>query len=395
MNPEPRSTDEQERMTPPKEQFRRPVLSVHIPSSPNVSGVPPSAIVSASPCSSRAKEIRVQKQAARASKDIDKVLRRQRGRTVTSATRDPAEDVHLAIHGHTKMPPTVDHEASGRALIREIDNFKDLQLQLRNRENQPKASEPLRIRRRANTATKRDSLDTDMITGIIRDLGIKPPFNGGTKERQWLLQELGNSIITDIEIVANEAKETLSRKEGYWRYANKRAYNEMVRNNDLVNWETGERLRELEVENSHSEDSTDEAGEESLDMSTGHATGETDTVKEDLNTRLKEDPTNNGIKPHIDARNLVITKSPGMLTLSLAPVKEKAREKAIEPEQAKTDKPGISVQQPINPPVIEAITTHKRRTPKATKRRSSAFHTEILSDIHPGSEQIRNRKGTT
>lgn len=32
----------------------------------------------------------------------------------------------------------------------------------------------------------------------------------------------------------------------YHRWANKRTYNAMVRNNELINWETGERLAELE-----------------------------------------------------------------------------------------------------------------------------------------------------
>lgn len=364
--PEPESTDEQEYMTPPKEeQFRKPVLSVRIPNNANVTGVPPSAIVSASPCSSKAKEIRLQKQAARASKNIDKALKRQRGYSVTSASRDFVEEIHLGIHGHPKMPPTVDHGESGKALVTEIKNFQDLQLQLQNKGNQSKASEALRLkRRRANTITKRDGLDTDIITGIICDFGIKPPFNEGTKERQRLLQELGSSIISDIEIVANEAKETLSRKEGYWRYANKRTYNEMVRNNELVNWETGEKLRELDMEDSHSEDSTEEAGGESLEVSPEYITGETNIVKQDMSI-TQEDLANDSTKAHIDERNLVLTKSPGMLTLSLAPRKEKPRVDAAQSEQAKTDKPDVSTQQEADQeglPVIEPIITHKRRS---------------------------------
>ncbi|KAJ9271714.1 hypothetical protein DTO212C5_2139 [Paecilomyces variotii] len=364
--PEPESTDEQEYMTPPKEeQFRKPVLSVRIPNNANVTGVPPSAIVSASPCSSKAKEIRLQKQAARASKNIDKALKRQRGYSVTSASRDFVEEIHLGIHGHPKMPPTVDHGESGKALVTEIKNFQDLQLQLQNKGNQSKASEALRLkRRRANTITKRDGLDTDIITGIICDFGIKPPFNEGTKERQRLLQELGSSIISDIEIVANEAKETLSRKEGYWRYANKRTYNEMVRNNELVNWETGEKLRELDMEDSHSEDSTEEAGGENLEVSPEYITGETNVVKQDMSI-TQEDLANDSTKAHIDERNLVLTKSPGMLTLSLAPRKEKPRVDAAQSEQAKTDKPDVSTQQEADQeglPVIEPIITHKRRS---------------------------------
>ncbi|KAJ9293257.1 hypothetical protein DTO271G3_7980 [Paecilomyces variotii] len=364
--PEPESTDEQECMAPPKgEHFGKPVLSVRIPNNANVTGIPPSAIVSASPCSSKAKETRLQKQAARASKNIDKALKRQRGCSITSASRDFTEEIHLVIHGHPKMPPTVDHGESGKALVTEIKNFQDLQLQLQNKGNQSKASEALRLkRRRANTITKRDGLDTDIITGIICEFGIKPPFNEGTKERQRLLQELGSSIISDIEIVANEAKETLSRKEGYWRYANKRTYNEMVRNNELVNWETGEKLRELDMENSHSEDSTEEAGGENPEVSPEYITGETDILKQDMST-TQEDLANDSTKAHIDERNFVLTKSPGMLTLSLAPRKEKPRVNAAESKQAKTDKPDISMQQEADQegsPVIEPIITHKRRS---------------------------------
>lgn len=39
----------------------------------------------------------------------------------------------------------------------------------------------------------------------------------------------------------------MMRMAGYWRYVNRRTYNAMVRNNQLWDWATGEKLEELDV----------------------------------------------------------------------------------------------------------------------------------------------------
>jgi hypothetical protein len=254
----------------------------------NMSGFSPSAIASPFPASSKAKEIRLQKQAAKKAKNIDKMLERQRRRsTLTTTSREVTEGIHIAIHGQPKIPPTVDHEQSGKALLTEIDNFQRLQQQLfHNRENLSKSSGAARLRRsdskRANpVARKKDGLDTDIITEIICNFGIKSPFNEGSKEIQRLLRELGSLIVLDIEIVANEAKETLRRKEGYWRYANKHTYNEMVRKNYLVNWETGEKLRELDTDDTQSDDSIEsEVGGSDIEVSLEHIKDEANTMEQ-------------------------------------------------------------------------------------------------------------------
>ena len=46
----------------------------------------------------------------------------------------------------------------------------------------------------------------------------------------------------------NDQVETMQRMAGYWRYANKRTYNEMVRNNEIWDWATGEKLPEITEE---------------------------------------------------------------------------------------------------------------------------------------------------
>ena len=88
--------------------------------------------------------------------------------------------------------------------------------------------------------------DSPLITTILHRLGVLPPPIHPHKERKTLLARLRNLIATDIECVDNEDRETMMRMAGYWRYANRRTYNAMIRNNQLWDWETGAKLEEIE-----------------------------------------------------------------------------------------------------------------------------------------------------
>lgn len=50
-----------------------------------------------------------------------------------------------------------------------------------------------------------------------------------------MLLRLADAIVNDIEIVANESRETLKRQLGFYHYADKRAYNAMIRNRNVLN----------------------------------------------------------------------------------------------------------------------------------------------------------------
>ena len=87
--------------------------------------------------------------------------------------------------------------------------------------------------------------DNIILNSIIAGLGIKTNVSKANKERKALDSKLRAAILRDLVAFDNDQVETMQRMAGYWRYANKRIYNEMVRNNELWDWATGEKLPEI------------------------------------------------------------------------------------------------------------------------------------------------------
>ena len=107
-----------------------------------------------------------------------------------------------------------------------------------------------------------EDLDQILVT-IMAVLGIKVTVPKATKERKGLITKLSAAIKKDLIAFENEQLETMERKAGYWRYANKRTYNQMVENNQLWDWATGQKLCKIEDESElGSVDEEDERAEE-------------------------------------------------------------------------------------------------------------------------------------
>ena len=87
--------------------------------------------------------------------------------------------------------------------------------------------------------------DNKILNSIFAVLGIKTNISKANKERKALDSKLRAAILRDLVAFENDQVETMQRMAGYWRYANKRIYNEMVRNNELWDWATGEKLPEI------------------------------------------------------------------------------------------------------------------------------------------------------
>ena len=87
--------------------------------------------------------------------------------------------------------------------------------------------------------------DNENLKSIFAVLGIKINVSKTNKERKALVSKLRAAILRDLVAFHNDQVETMQRMAGYWRYANKRIYNEMVRNNELWDWATGEKLPEI------------------------------------------------------------------------------------------------------------------------------------------------------
>ncbi|KAI4222949.1 MAG: hypothetical protein L6R36_005781 [Xanthoria steineri] len=91
------------------------------------------------------------------------------------------------------------------------------------------------------------------MAAILEQLDIMPVSTRPSKERVALLKHLRSSIRDDINKVENENRDTMMRMAGYWRYVNRKTYNFMVRNNQIWDWATGQKLEEIEEEEEESE----------------------------------------------------------------------------------------------------------------------------------------------
>lgn len=105
---------------------------------------------------------------------------------------------------------------------------------------------------------------------ILQRLGVSTDVLRNTRERKSLLAKLHEAIRYDLECVENEDRDTMMRMAGYWRYANRRTYNVMVRNNQLWDWGTGAKLEEVEEESE--EDDMSSLDDRFSEMSTAATT---------------------------------------------------------------------------------------------------------------------------
>lgn len=106
-------------------------------------------------------------------------------------------------------------------------------------------------------ASAEGSPASGQITAILIRLGVDADFiakHDGNRKSTY--HQLRNAIEHDLICVENEERQIMKRMAGYWRFANKRTYNHMVRKNELWDWETGEKLSEIDEEDDTANDET-------------------------------------------------------------------------------------------------------------------------------------------
>ncbi|KAI4172854.1 MAG: hypothetical protein LQ343_003261 [Gyalolechia ehrenbergii] len=96
------------------------------------------------------------------------------------------------------------------------------------------------------------------ISMLIEHLGISSRPVHVSRERTALVKQLRNAIRDDAEKVENENRDTMMRMAGYWRYVNRKTYNFMVRQNQIWDWATGQKLEEIEEEDESELDTEDD-----------------------------------------------------------------------------------------------------------------------------------------
>src|SRR5436190_20151298 len=209
-----------------------------------------------SPAAAATRARREHKRAAKVAKSTTKALKRQ-GQIVASpaVTKNFVDVISNAIHGPLKIIPSMTPEQAKGVLIGNIRLFQDLLLELKQVTATPLSRG---TRRRGADVTDDANGSTKLELAYVRDifdkLGVRPYADAGSKERLVLAGKLANSVFADIEAVAKEARETMKREAGYWRYVSRKTYNAMVRNHEIVNWETGEKLVQDELDEDEDQD---------------------------------------------------------------------------------------------------------------------------------------------
>ncbi|KLJ09621.1 hypothetical protein EMPG_14947 [Blastomyces silverae] len=184
---------------------------------------------------------RLQKQKAK----IDRVSSQQRKSRFTFRStivlRSRLVEMGAAIH-RSKICPTMTPEIALGALLSSIKLSQELKSELEKLSSQTK--------KRKGDGLLSAHRRLGYIQEVMETLGVPPPHTAEiSKGGQILLDRVALAIFEDIQIVGNESRETLRRMLSYWRFASKKAYHAMVQNNQIVNWETGERLETQENSN--------------------------------------------------------------------------------------------------------------------------------------------------
>jgi len=126
------------------------------------------------------------------------------------------------------------------------------------------------------------------IDGLLQLLNVSPITKSTSTEEKTIITVLRKKIEDDLVQVHNEKEQTLMRKEGFWRWASKKAYKRFVDNGGVWSKRDGELLSMMKGEDASTEESSDAVGgaEETEDGST-----EPDT---DITTPSEEEDTNQG-----------------------------------------------------------------------------------------------------
>lgn len=202
------------------------------------------------------KDRRAEKKARKLEKSVAKSIKRQVSRPTIPGIvlASSVEQVNKAIHGTSKFESSLSPEDADTFFVASIKRFQELEQEAReaaikqdahgghyHHESREKTASPGKEKDEYGSVNK---YELPMVKEILAGLNIRTNDRNADKDRRLLLTKLGDAIFADLALVSNEARETMRRSAGYWRFANRRTYNAMVRNSKIVNWETGEKLTE-------------------------------------------------------------------------------------------------------------------------------------------------------
>jgi len=80
------------------------------------------------------------------------------------------------------------------------------------------------------------------IERIMTELKVHDMYHVKGKKERALVGRLRDKIVEDLKHEHGEARETMMRKAGFWRWASRKAYNRLAENGRIWDWKSGEDL---------------------------------------------------------------------------------------------------------------------------------------------------------
>lgn len=176
------------------------------------------------------------------------------GITPTRKKDKKAEKKMLKAAGRDKVVTGEDVERVARVLHSEMDDDNkksdDSVIQANLSVFMPDANN--RVRRAsikaANVLNVSDEVSDAELADLLAELGVSQPVDKPLKKIPDTIDKIAKLVKEDIIVQRREERDYMMRKGGYWRYANKKTYNAMVAQQEIVDWETGAKLTVVEEE---------------------------------------------------------------------------------------------------------------------------------------------------
>jgi len=196
-------------------------------------------------------EKRHRKQAAKVSKERESHLKRQANSAAKQCTPAEVDQIALAIHETSNMHDDATGHGTHRRGIdyaivaKNIGYNSSLQHHTKWISKSGKQAHISQWEKGSHAKSTPNTPQT--YSKELKDIALKLGVNLNTvfpKSVAPVVKRLVEAVESDLVCCLNEKRATMIRAAGYWRYANKAIYNDMVKNNIFRDWETGKIIDE-------------------------------------------------------------------------------------------------------------------------------------------------------
>lgn len=259
-------------------------------------------------------EKRRRRQAAKVSKERDNHLKRQANCAAKQCTPAEVDQIALAIHETSNMHDDATGHGTHRRGIdyaivaKNIGYNSSLQHHTKWLSKSGKQAHISQWEKGSHAKSTPNTPQT--YSKELKDIALKLGVNLNTvfpKNVAPVVKKLVEAVESDLVCCLNEKRATMIRAAGYWRYANKAIYNDMVKNNIFRDWETGKIIDETTEDAGVRDDiyvrQDDEIDQENAEEDVEPAEAELEAVGEQI---AEEAAT----PPATDLANLTITVTP-------------------------------------------------------------------------------------